>query len=85
MVTNLTDVHFAFIDTFSAIYTLRLFKLDAKDRELVEYAVQSSEGAEETAEETVDKYARQNEAYKECKLPGKERTEHSEARFVDLV
>ncbi len=72
MVAHSFDIHFAYADTKSAVRALFLIQLNPQKRNAAEEAVQRAERAKETAEHTVDKYARYDNDDEKGKLPRKE-------------
>ena len=65
--------------------TFFFIHLDTKEGEFVEQAVQTAQGANETAEYAVDKYTAYDDADHQQEFPGEQRAEHPEGTVVDLV
>ncbi len=85
MVTNVLDVHLANGDTFSAVDTFGALHLHAQERDLVKQTVKRAQRTEESAENAVDKDRADDAADHQKEFPRKERPQHAEAAFVDLV
>ena len=83
VVTNVVNIHFTYRDTLATVYALVSFQLDAKERELVEEAVECAEGAEETAEDSVNEYRAYYNADCQRKFPCEQRTKH--CKYVVIV
>ena len=74
-ITYVMNIHLAGGNTFAAVYTLVLFKLDSKDGELVEKTVNSTKRADKSTECAVDKYTGNDDADRKQEFPCKQRSE----------
>ena len=84
-VSDVPYVHLTTVDAKSAIGTARGIYLDTDKGDSVEQAVKRTEGAKEAAEQTENENARYENRHHKKKLPGEQRTEHTEIALVDAV
>lgn len=85
MVSHTLDIHLTGRDALSAIDALGFLHLHTQKRNLIEESVKCAQGTQEAAEDSVDKDSTDDATHHQHKFPRKQRAQHAEAAFVDLV